>query len=76
MTLEEISETIHMRRRRLKMTQAEVADRAGVHPMTISKLERGVLNVSFETLVGIIGVLGGDVSIDWSQAESREADAA
>ncbi len=45
-------------RLRSGLTQAEVAERAGVAFETVSRIERGTLNTTVRTLVGIAGALG------------------
>lgn len=48
-----------LREARLKkdLTQVEVADKAGIHPNTYAKIERGENKPSSESLKGLIKVL-------------------
>lgn len=55
----DISERVAGERKRLGLTQVELAKRAGCHPMQISKIERGVANLGesmAERLTQALGV--------------------
>lgn len=53
-------QTVREVRRRAEMTQAELASKAGVSTMTISRLERGVVDVSFGVAARILAALEAD----------------
>jgi transcriptional regulator with XRE-family HTH domain len=42
---------IRERRRELKLTQDELAERAELHSVSIARIETGALNVTFKTLL-------------------------
>ena len=46
------------------MTQADLATRANVNRLTLSRLERGELTVSLDVLFRVLGVLGLDGDLD------------
>lgn len=54
--------TLRYLRRLADLKQTEVAERAGVHPVTLSKYERGVIRPSVLVLRRIADVLGVDES--------------
>jgi transcriptional regulator with XRE-family HTH domain len=58
-----IGERIHTQRRRLDMTQKDVAHRAGISTTVLSLLENGEQSVSVERLAVIAKVLG--LSLDY-----------
>jgi transcriptional regulator with XRE-family HTH domain len=49
-------------RRLADLTQEQLADKAGVHPVTLSKYERGVISPSVLVLQRIAQALGVDES--------------
>lgn len=55
--VKKLCERLRLERLTLKMTQADVAERAGVSANTVSNLETG-RNVSFENMIRIAMVLG------------------
>mgnify|MGYP001178151909 FL=1 len=58
-----IKETIKNRRRRLSMTQSELAKRAGVHQSCVSKVENGTTDPSIAVAVKIVSALGLELII-------------
>jgi transcriptional regulator with XRE-family HTH domain len=58
-----LGERLRLARLRRHMSQAEVAARADVARVTLSRLERGDLTVNLGLLVRVLGILGlaGDV---------------
>jgi transcriptional regulator with XRE-family HTH domain len=46
------------------MTQADLATRANVNRLTLSRLERGELTVSLDLLFRVLGVLGLEADLD------------
>jgi DNA-binding XRE family transcriptional regulator len=61
--LKEFGDTIRAAREEKGLTQKELADRSGISQVSISFIERGVVNVSVLTLESIAKVLGLTVSI-------------
>jgi transcriptional regulator with XRE-family HTH domain len=61
---EAMGRRLRLARERRRMPAAELAQRAGVSRMTISKLEHGELSVGLGVLVRALGVLGLDGDID------------
>jgi DNA-binding XRE family transcriptional regulator len=61
--LKEFGDIIRAAREKRGLTQKELADRSGVSQVSISFIERGVVNVSVLTLENIARVLGLTVSI-------------
>jgi transcriptional regulator with XRE-family HTH domain len=60
--LEEIGSQIRVRRKRLKLTQAELASICDVHLNTITGLERGVAgDIQFKRLLRIMNAVGLDL---------------
>jgi len=55
---------IRLARLRRRMTQADLATRANVNRLTLSRLERGELTVSLDVLFRVLGVLGLDGDLD------------
>jgi transcriptional regulator with XRE-family HTH domain len=51
-------------RKKLNLTQGEMAERLGVKQPSISKLENGDRRLTLETLSDIIGALGGEWEIN------------
>lgn len=64
MKMEQISETLSMRRKSLGISQAQLAKIAAVSSHTISDIESGKGNPTIESLIKVSDVLGMDVSID------------
>jgi transcriptional regulator with XRE-family HTH domain len=59
-----IADRLHMARRRLKLTQLDVAQLAGTGRTTIYRLEKGNKpNVSFAVMVRVAGVL--NITLDY-----------
>ena len=57
-----LGDSIYQNRKRLKMTQAELAEKAGVTEQTIRKIEHGEDNPQLEVLCSLITTLGIDPS--------------
>jgi transcriptional regulator with XRE-family HTH domain len=60
--LSKLAENIRSSRRRLSITQESLAERCGLHRTYICDAERGVRNVSFQTLVKLARGLKTTVS--------------
>ena len=52
-----IGNKLHAFRKRMGMTQAELAEAAGLSDRTYADIERGTANMRIETLLSICGVL-------------------
>lgn len=57
MTTKELAKILKETRERSKLTQAEVAEKAGLNTNYYAVIERGEINTSFETLVRILDAL-------------------
>ena len=53
-----LGETIREQRKRVKMSQERLAEKAGLHPVYIGKIERGEQWVSLHALLRIAKALG------------------
>lgn len=60
---EELGKTIKKAREKLKLTQAEVAQKAGIHVNYYAQIERGEVNPSYEILESIAKALKTKFSI-------------
>ena len=47
-------------RKRLKLSQAEMADRLGVHQATLSRFETGALKIDKRTLLAVQAISDGE----------------
>lgn len=56
--MESLGKQIKARRKRLRITQKQLADLAGVSINTLTKMERGEGNPSLETLSKVLDTLG------------------
>jgi transcriptional regulator with XRE-family HTH domain len=63
MTKEELGQKIKERRRTISMSQNKLADYTGLSVVTLSQIERGKANPSFETLNEIFHFLNLEVLI-------------
>lgn len=54
----EVGESVATWRKLQRLTAAQLADRAGVSRSTLSRLERGDLGVSLETVLRVLRALG------------------
>ena len=66
-------------RKRTGMTQAEVAEAAGLSDRTYADIERGSTNMRIETLIKICGALGitpNDILIEYNNIVITEAEIA
>lgn len=64
MTLQELGETIRLRRKELHMTQRELADKADIDYQTVSTLENGYKGPRWDTLMMVADVLGLEVKVE------------
>ncbi len=53
-----LGETVRARRKKLGLSQEELAHQAGVHPTYLSAIERGERNPALENLCAISNALG------------------
>ena len=58
-----LAQQVMSRRRKLRLTQAELARRSGVGQVEISRIERGRSNPTFETLSALAAALGCDLAL-------------
>jgi len=64
MEIEEIGKLITHRRKVLGLTIRELADLAGMSKTTISQIERGVSNPTFEVLLNIFEYLNLEIKVE------------
>ena len=64
MTLQELGETIRLRRKELHMTQRELAEKADIDYQTVSTLENGYKGPRWDTLMMVTDVLEMDVKVE------------
>ena len=64
-----IAENIRKERRRLGMTQAELAKRTGIPRSNITRFESGSYNPSLELLVRIAAALGMNLQVQLTAKE-------
>ena len=62
-TLIEIGHRLYSRRKELKQTQEQIAEKAGLHNVTISNIELGKREPEFETYIKLCNTLG--ISLDY-----------
>jgi transcriptional regulator with XRE-family HTH domain len=60
---ESFGQVIKRRREELGMTQAQLAERLGVHKQTIVKYEAGSINIASDRLIELAGILGMTFSV-------------
>ncbi len=63
---------IKERRRTLNVRQADLAEIAEITRRTLSKIERGEANPTFETLAKILDVLGLEITIGIKGAHAQK----
>jgi len=63
LSIKEIGKQIKERRNNLRVTQADLAELAGVSPNTLYKIERGQANPSVRILFKILDVLGLQIDL-------------
>ncbi|MEI6048230.1 MAG: helix-turn-helix transcriptional regulator [Bacteroidota bacterium] len=64
MEIEELGKLIKHRRKVLGLTIRELADLAGMSKTTISQIERGVSNPTFEVLQNIFEYLNWEIKVE------------
>ena len=70
-----ISAKLHDFRKRMGMTQADVAEAAGISERTYAEIERGSVNMRMETLLAIcktLRITPNEILTDSTDAESEE----
>jgi transcriptional regulator with XRE-family HTH domain len=65
--------SVRARRSQLKINQAELAHRAGLHRTYVSDIERGERNVSLENILRLAAALQISVAALFEEAFPREA---
>ena len=63
LSIKEIGKQIKERRNNLRVTQADLAELAGVSPNTLYKIERGQANPSVRILFKMLDVLGLQIDL-------------
>ncbi|MCK5816985.1 MAG: helix-turn-helix transcriptional regulator [Candidatus Marinimicrobia bacterium] len=67
MTKKELGQTIKERRRTLAISQRELADYMGLSVVTLSQIEGGKANPSFDTLNEILHYLNLEIKLELRQ---------
>lgn len=70
---EQFSATVRELRQRAKATLQELADRSGLSPSTLSKIENGQLSPTYETLLRLADGLGIDIAELFSAESPADA---
>ena len=70
---QQLPEVVKTRRKEQRLTQGEVARRAGVSTSTVSRIENGQGGSTFDTIDRVLGVLG---LTDWMETLTAFAEAA
>lgn len=71
MTLEEAKE-LRKRRKRMGLTQHQLAAKLGISHMPISKIEGGDLNVRYDILKSIVEYLGFKMKIQYGKVPTNQ----
>jgi y4mF family transcriptional regulator len=58
-----IGNIIRKRRKTLSITQRDVATLSGIGVNTLTKIERGEVNISFKAIMSVLDALGLDMEI-------------
>ena len=67
MLITELGNTVKQRRKVLQITQAHLAELAGVNVNTVIRIERGLINPTLEVMNAIADVLGMEIGITIKQ---------
>jgi y4mF family transcriptional regulator len=67
MFIAELGRVLKKRRKTLKITQADLAELAGVNTNTIIRIENGQISPGFDTLSAISDVLGMEIKLTVKQ---------
>lgn len=68
----EIIEAIIDARHELKLSQQALATKTGIHQSRISKLEKGLLNPSLDTLKRLADGIGKDLHIEFRERQEHQ----
>jgi transcriptional regulator with XRE-family HTH domain len=71
MLIQEIGESIKLRRKALRITQPDLAQLAKVSVNTLYKIERGQTNPTMDIIEKITGVLGLEVKLEVKKITNR-----
>ncbi len=63
MLIAELSKIIKERRKTLAITQAHLAELAGVNPNTIIRIEKGLINPGIKLIDNIVDVMGMELTL-------------
>lgn len=70
MLINELGNTIKERRKTLGITQAHLAELAGVNTNTIIRIEKGKINPTLEVVNSIVDVLGMELMLSVKKTNS------
>lgn len=69
-----LGERISVARRRRRLTQAELARRAGVSKITVGRIERGESNSELSSVVRVLWALGLERSLEFVAADDPDGE--
>ena len=72
MNIEELGILIKQRRRVLRLTIRDLADLTGLSKTTISQIEKGIGNPTFEVLESIFEYLNLEIKVEVKSVNSRK----
>ncbi len=72
--LEVLGNLIRERRRGLKLTQDQLAERAKLHSISVARIETGMLNVTFNTLLRLATALETDICTLICASQQRKSE--
>lgn len=55
-----------------KLSDEEIARRAGVHPITLSQWRRGKRSPTLQNIEAVVEALGGRLTIEWEDEKPAE----
>lgn len=69
-----LGERLSVARRRRRLTQADLARRAGVSKLTIGRIERGASSAEFSSIVRVLWALGLERSLERVASDDPEGE--
>lgn len=69
-TITTLGEQLRLMRQRAGLSQSELAEKAGLHRNTVSKIEKDDENVTLDTLQAVCGALGYVVDVRFNEKET------
>lgn len=66
-TVDQFVKLIHNRRRKLGLSQSDLAGLSGLSIEGLSKIERGAAEPRLSTVLQLLKILGGTLRVQWKQ---------